>query len=222
MIASSFSPARVLTQNSTLSLVNTQRPRTTRHHIIPSHGPTRGRPVCANRKACTGRRYQAAYHCWKVSMSFHNNCTQSLRSCNTLSHVFSDSTAAVVTNALFFLARSPQKLRKLQQFLDQEFPNGPKDWSFDKARRIPYLNHVINETMRLKAPIPLGLPRLTPPEGLAIDGTYIPGNVIVSVPTHTIHLDPRYFEDPLEFLPERWESIVSADDVPFLPFSRGM
>lgn len=75
--------------------------------------------------------------------------------------------------------------------------------------------------MRIKAPIPLGLPRLTPPGGLLIDGTHIPGDVVVSVPTHAIQLDPRYFEDPEEFRPERWEDISSVDDVPFLPFSRG-
>lgn len=134
----------------------------------------------------------------------------------------SDSTAAAITNALFFLARSPHKLRRLQERLDEEFPRGPTEWTWAKVKRIPYVAHVVNETLRLKAPIPLGLPRLTPPEGLKIDEVIIPGDTIVSVPTHTIQLDPRYFEEPLDFKPERWEDISNVDDVPFLPFSRGM
>lgn len=88
-------------------------------------------------------------------------------------------------------------------------------------KRIPYLTHIALETMRIKAPIPLGLPRLTPAGGLVIDGVRIPEDVVVSVPTHAIQLDPRYFEDPHVFVPERWEHVLSADDVPFLPFSRG-
>lgn len=127
-----------------------------------------------------------------------------------------------MANAFFLLAIHPLKLKKLQEYLDEAFPDGSADWTFDKAKRIPYLTHVVNETMRIKAPVSLGLPRLTPPEGMKIDEIYIPGDVIVSVPTHTIQLDSRYFENPENFLPERWEAISSTDHVPFLPFSRGL
>jgi cytochrome P450 len=60
--------------------------------------------------------------------------------------------------------------------------------------------------------------------GLTIDGTYIPGDVIVSVPIHSIHRDPRYFLQPLEFIPERWTSEspeLVKDKRAFVPFSMG-
>ena len=62
---------------------------------------------------------------------------------------------------------------------------------------------------------------MTPRQGIQIDDVFIPGEIIVSVPTHTIQRDPRYFDKPLEFLPERWEGL-DDDDIPFLPFSKGM
>ncbi|KAF4301636.1 putative cytochrome P450 4d21 [Botryosphaeria dothidea] len=41
----------------------------------------------------------------------------------------------------------------------------------------------------------------------------------MSIPAHTIQRDPRYFEDPDEFYPERW-SALSTETAPFLAFSR--
>jgi tryprostatin B 6-hydroxylase len=65
--------------------------------------------------------------------------------------------------------------------------------------------------------------RITPPEGVTIDGTFIPGGSLVRVPLYSIargmfdpHIpelywipelkwvDERYWEHPTEFLPERW------------------
>lgn len=56
-------------------------------------------------------------------------------------------------------------------------------------KNLQYLNHlngVINEALRLHPPIPTSLPRLTPPDGLDIGGTYVPGNVTVWCPQYAI------------------------------------
>lgn len=76
--------------------------------------------------------------------------------------------------------------------------------------------------MRLKPPACEGLVRETPPEGLTVDGVFIPGKTIVSVPTWTIQRDPRYWEDPEEWRPERWEGVnPNEEGLAFLPFSKG-
>ncbi|KIY02691.1 uncharacterized protein Z520_01156 [Fonsecaea multimorphosa CBS 102226] len=131
----------------------------------------------------------------------------------------SDTTAAALANTFFYLARNPTVQQKLQKELDTIFPAGEKDWTYEKAK-FPYLDNIINESLRLKPPVPGGLPRITPPQGLQIDEIYIPGDTIVGVPVHTLQRDPRYFERPLEFIPERWEQI-STEKSPFFPFSKG-
>lgn len=121
---------------------------------------------------------------------------------------------------LFFLTKYPTCYRKLQEAIQAQFPEGVKDWTYEKTKSIPYLEHVIHETLRLKPSAPGGLSRLTPPQGLQIDEVFIPGDTIVSVPTYTIQRDERYWENALEFRPERWEN-VNLEKVAWIPFSRG-
>ncbi|RAK95979.1 cytochrome P450 [Aspergillus ibericus CBS 121593] len=134
----------------------------------------------------------------------------------------SDTAATALTNAVFYLATHPAAQTKLQQELDQRFPHGLPDWSYDEVKDLKYLTYVLNETLRLKPSVPDGLARVTPPQGLQVDDLHIPGDVVVSVPTFAIHRDERYFDQADQFIPERWEAIGNSANVPFIPFSRGV
>lgn len=127
---------------------------------------------------------------------------------------------SALINALFYLSIHASVLDKLQSELDHIFPHGRQDWSYEKVKDIRYLDYIINETLRLKPPVPGGLPRVTPPEGLQIDEIFIPRNMIVSVPAFTVQRDERFFTRAGDYIPERWEGIAT-DSVPFIPFSRG-
>lgn len=71
-------------------------------------------------------------------------------------------------------------------------------------RNIPYVDAIINETLRLKPAVPSGQPRVTPPDGLRIDDVWIPGDVHVIVPQYILQRDNRNFVDGDKFMPERW------------------
>jgi cytochrome P450 len=51
---------------------------------------------------------------------------------------------------------------------------------------VELLDAVINETLRLHPATPAGLQRTTSDNGLTINETYIPQNVVVTVPLYTL------------------------------------
>ncbi|CAL5875163.1 uncharacterized protein PFLUO_LOCUS9467 [Penicillium psychrofluorescens] len=141
-----------------------------------------------------------------------------------LNGIHSDTTGTTLANALYLLACNPTAYQRLQKEVDEAAMKGDEIFNNDISPSLPYLEAVITETLRLKAVVPSGLPRLTPPEGLVIDGTWIPGDVIVIIPQHVIHRDERYFSRATEFLPERWldegKDLV-VDKQAYLPFLIG-
>jgi hypothetical protein len=130
----------------------------------------------------------------------------------------SDTTATTLAHVLYYLATHPEVHKRLQTVVDEA------QGVHDIAHPLPYLEAVINETLRLKPVVPSGQMRVTPPEGLYIDETWIPGNTIVVVPQYLLQRDARNFSRPLEFLPERWlekDQGLVFEDRAFFPFTIG-
>ncbi|CAF3556877.1 unnamed protein product [Fusarium graminearum] len=121
---------------------------------------------------------------------------------------------------LYHLSKNPDCYQALQDAMWQHFPNGDSEWTYEKVRAVPYLNWVINESLRLRPPVPGGLTRVTPPDGLRVGKCFIPGDTVISVPTYTMQRDERYWSDALSFKPERWKDL-STEMVPWIVFTRG-
>jgi hypothetical protein len=95
--------------------------------------------------------------------------------------------------------------------------------SADATGKLPYLDAVIKETLRLYAPLPASEPRSLPID-TTIDGYKVPANTTVSMSPYSLHRNPEIFPDPLVFNPERW--LGEPKDVAemkkwFWPFSSG-
>lgn len=124
----------------------------------------------------------------------------------------------------YHLAKNPQTQRKLQQELDAAL--GTDDdpvTTYEQVKRLPYLEAVINEALRIHATSGIGLPRLVPEGGLTVCGRFFPEGTVLSVPTYTIHRDRAVWgEDVDAFRPERWfEQDKAAVQKTFNPFSFG-
>ncbi|SMR57319.1 unnamed protein product [Zymoseptoria tritici ST99CH_1E4] len=132
----------------------------------------------------------------------------------------SDTTAATFTYLFFHLAQNPEIVEKLREELD---PLTTGDWQDKDIRNAPILNGCINEALRMHPPVPSGVERLTPPEGLKVGDTWIPGNVQFVTPMFVMGRDPDIYAQPDTFLPERWST--QSDKVKhkdaFAPFSMG-
>ncbi|KAK1993409.1 benzoate 4-monooxygenase cytochrome P450 [Colletotrichum falcatum] len=134
----------------------------------------------------------------------------------------SDTVAAVLTCLFMELARHPREYEKLQKEVDEYFQHHdkPEHVALSKLR---YLQACIDESLRLHPPVPSGVQRMTPAEGLQVDDVWLPGDTIVFVPSYTQFRDARFFVRPDDFIPERWTDrpeLVKNADV-FVPFSTG-
>jgi cytochrome P450 len=137
--------------------------------------------------------------------------------------ITSETTATTLAGALYYLAKCPQKQKKLQRLLDETI-EGNNAWTYEKAKSVTYIDDWISETLRLRPALLTGGPRETPRKGIQIDEVFIPGNTNVLVPVSLIHRDPRWWQDPEDFIPERFgerRQEMGTDQAPYLPFSLG-
>ncbi|KAH9000790.1 putative P450 monooxygenase [Lactarius hatsudake] len=74
---------------------------------------------------------------------------------------------------------------------------------YEMLERLPYMTAVIKEGLRM-FPSAVAHPRVVPPEGAVISGSFIPGGTVVGQSFVFVHRSPIMYERPEEFLPERW------------------
>ena len=129
----------------------------------------------------------------------------------------SDTTAVTLTYLIYAVSRDIRVRDKLVE----ELAAVPELVADRDLRDLPYLNQIINETLRLYTAVPFGLPRTTPSEGANFNGYFIPGGTTVSTQSYSMHRDPTIFPDPDTFKPERWETVTKEMKDASIPFGGG-
>ncbi|KAI9828870.1 MAG: hypothetical protein M1819_006485 [Sarea resinae] len=128
----------------------------------------------------------------------------------------------------FYLTRYPKAYANLKKEVQGLFKDGKYDAAhLGDPSRAPYLNACINEALRLIPPGPNGMQRVVnTPGGIVLDDKWIPEGTKISVHGWSVMHDPRYFAQPLEFIPERWIEDSGFKGVhnkaAFIPFSQGV
>ncbi|KAH8896591.1 cytochrome P450 [Thozetella sp. PMI_491] len=129
----------------------------------------------------------------------------------------SDTTANSMIYLVWSVCRDPEIKRKLLKELDSV----PEAFSYDELRDMPYLNGIVDETLRLYNALPAGLPRAVPPGGLELGGHFIPGGATVTTQSYSLHRDESAFPDPYTFSPDRWLSTTQRMKDCLMPFGGG-
>ncbi|KAL5222566.1 hypothetical protein ABZP36_027279 [Zizania latifolia] len=133
----------------------------------------------------------------------------------------SDTSYIVLEFALAELMRKPHLMAKLQA----EVRNSTDQMVTEEhLNSMPFLKAVVKETLRLHPPVPLLLPRVSMARCNNVNGYTIPADTRVIVNAWALGRDAKYWEDPEEFMPERFvDSNVDfrGMDFQFLPFGAG-
>ncbi len=130
-----------------------------------------------------------------------------------------ETTALALSYALHLLAHHPDVQERLHAELEAVLDGGAA--GLEHVARLPFTDAVVRETLRLYPPAwVVGREAL---EDCTIAGWRIPRGAQVLMPLWSVHRDPRWFEDPERFTPERWLGGL-AERLPrfaYFPFGGG-
>ena len=119
------------------------------------------------------------------------------------------------------LALHPEIQSKLRKELFEAFTDPAEQLSFEKLEKLPLLDGVCKEGLRIHAPIPSLLERVAPEGGLNICGYSIPSGTVIGMQAYTNHRNEQVYPNAEVFLPERWYEATAEMKLNFLPFSSG-
>ncbi|XP_043716958.1 geraniol 8-hydroxylase-like [Telopea speciosissima] len=134
-----------------------------------------------------------------------------------------DTTSTTLEWAMAELLHNPESMAKIQLELRENFVEGKPVEEADVAR-LPYLQAVVKETLRLHPPVPLLIPHRAETD-VEICGFSVPKHSQVLINAWAISRDPSIWTNPTSFVPERFlgssEIDVRGRDFELIPFGAG-
>jgi cytochrome P450 len=127
-----------------------------------------------------------------------------------------ETSANALAWALFLLQQHPAVLADLHAELDATLGGAAPD--LEQLNRLPLLDGVVKEVLRLMPPASLLLRVSTAP--FTLGGYELPQDAAVFLSPLVTHRDPAAFPDPLAFCPARWEG-ADPSLYAYLPFGAG-
>lgn len=133
-----------------------------------------------------------------------------------------ETSSATIQWVMRLLLAHPDALHKLRADIDSKVGN-KRLLSESDLTKLPYLRCVVNETMRLYPPVPLLLPHYST-EDCTVGGYDVPKHTMLLVNAWAVHRDPKVWEEPEKFKPERFEATEGETErfnYKLVPFGMG-
>jgi len=130
-----------------------------------------------------------------------------------------DTTALTLTYTWYLLARNPEVETKLHEELENQL--GGRVPTMADVRDLSYTERVLKEAMRLYPPVYLMFRETL--TDVRLGGYRVPQGSLLMLPQWAVHRDRRYYENPLEFDPDRWtpERAATRPNYAYFPFGGG-
>ncbi|KAB8233940.1 cytochrome P450 [Aspergillus alliaceus] len=134
----------------------------------------------------------------------------------------SETTATLLSGCTFYLLTHPLVYEKLANEIRGAF-DYEDEITLLALGKLPYLQAVLEESLRMYPPVPAILPRTVPKGGAAVNGEFVPEGTSVTMAIFSAFRSPSEFTDPDSFIPERWlkDSPYKCQKEALQPFSYG-
>ncbi|XP_030939218.1 cytochrome P450 71A1-like isoform X2 [Quercus lobata] len=133
-----------------------------------------------------------------------------------------DSTSTTLEWVMAELIKNPSIMKRAQEEVRRVVGNKSKI-DVDDISQMNYMKCIIKESLRLHTPLPLSAPRETS-ESVKFGGYDIPAKTRVFVNVWAIQRDPKLWDRPEEFIPERFidnPNDLKGQNFEFVPFGGG-
>ncbi|KAK4352158.1 hypothetical protein RND71_027676 [Anisodus tanguticus] len=131
-----------------------------------------------------------------------------------------DTSVGTMEWALSLMLNHPESLKKAQAEIDERIGHERLVDESD-INNLPYLRCIINETFRMYPAGPLLVPHESSEE-TTVGGYRVPGGTMLLVNLWAIHNDPKLWDEPRKFKPERFEGLEGVrDGYKMMPFGSG-
>uniref|UniRef100_A0A914X3G6 Cytochrome P450 n=1 Tax=Plectus sambesii TaxID=2011161 RepID=A0A914X3G6_9BILA len=132
-----------------------------------------------------------------------------------------ETTSTALAYSAWLLAKNPDTQDKLQSEVDQHISEFGDKIPYEALMKLPYLDAVFKESLRLYPPVVLFTGR-TCVKTTEILGYSIPEGTNVITPVHVVHQDPEVWPEPKKFDPERFLSKnENRHPMAWMPFGHG-
>ncbi|CAA7039235.1 unnamed protein product [Microthlaspi erraticum] len=133
------------------------------------------------------------------------------------------TSASTMIWAMTELIRNPRVMKKVQEEIRTTLGDKKERVTEEDVTKLHYFKLIVKETLRLHLPAPFLLPRETLSD-IKIQGYDIPAKTQILINAYAIARDPKYWENPDEFNPDRF--LDSSKDYKglhfeFIPFGSG-
>ena len=109
-----------------------------------------------------------------------------------------ETTAIAMAWTLYWLHRHPEKLNRLLEDISEQAPTGDPE----ALTQIPYLDAVVNESLRIHPVLPDLARKLS--QDAELMGCKLKAGTAVGAVAFLTHRDPEIYEEPDEWIPERF------------------
>ncbi|XP_055313647.1 probable cytochrome P450 6d5 [Sitodiplosis mosellana] len=133
-----------------------------------------------------------------------------------------ESNSTTMSFCMYELAKHPETQQKVYKEIVAVLERYNGQLTYDSLAEMKYMENCIEETLRMHTPFGFFTRRCVKDYRIPNSNVVIEKGIQVMISVDGIHYDPKYYKEPMRFMPERFsEEKVPFIDRPFLSFGDG-